>query len=59
MNFKDVPLQHNGYDCGVWVVAQILAILRGFDVVRLSERDISRFRAFLFTQCTSPPMIQQ
>lgn len=53
---QKTKLQSNGYDCGVWILAQILATLRGFDVVNVRERDISRFRAFLFTQCNALPL---
>ncbi|KAI0059024.1 hypothetical protein BV25DRAFT_1775438, partial [Artomyces pyxidatus] len=42
-------LQKNTYDCGVWVLATIAAVIRGFDLVDLSEIDIRRFRSFLLT----------
>ncbi|KAI0701749.1 hypothetical protein C8Q76DRAFT_633393 [Earliella scabrosa] len=40
-------LQTNGYDCGIWVLACIAALLQGFESVRLSEKDIGRFRTRL------------
>ena len=39
-----MPLQHNTYDCGVWVLAFITAVLRGFNFVRLSSSEITEFR---------------
>ena len=36
-------LQTNGYDCGVWVLASIAAVLRGFDVTGFSKTDIPWF----------------
>ncbi|KAF8425356.1 hypothetical protein L210DRAFT_3653217 [Boletus edulis BED1] len=43
------PLQTNGYDCGVWVLAAIAATIRGFDVTGLRERDMPSFRHYLYT----------
>ncbi|KAI0746147.1 hypothetical protein C8Q76DRAFT_605599, partial [Earliella scabrosa] len=40
-------LQTNGFDCGIWVLACIAALLRGFESVRLSEKDIGKFRTRL------------
>ncbi|KAI0707020.1 hypothetical protein C8Q76DRAFT_629548 [Earliella scabrosa] len=45
------PLQTNSYDCGVWILACASAILRGYQVVRISEQEISRFRSRLYTMC--------
>jgi len=41
------PWQTNGYDCGVWVLAQMAAILRGYDITDVKEDDINHFRHFL------------
>ncbi|EED77182.1 predicted protein [Postia placenta Mad-698-R] len=41
--------QHNTYDCGVWILAVIAAVLRGYDMTGFEEADIGRFRIFLFT----------
>ncbi|KAI0694292.1 hypothetical protein C8T65DRAFT_711030 [Cerioporus squamosus] len=41
------PMQTNGYDCGVWVLACIAAVLRGFHSVSLAEKDIAEFRGRL------------
>ena len=38
------PLQTNSYDCGVWVLACIAAILRGYTSVKLSAEEITDFR---------------
>ncbi|KAI9059331.1 hypothetical protein FKP32DRAFT_1668689 [Trametes sanguinea] len=43
----ETPLQTNSYDCGVWVLACIAALLRGYHSVQLSQTDISRFRSDL------------
>ncbi|KAI0694788.1 hypothetical protein C8Q76DRAFT_634071 [Earliella scabrosa] len=43
------PLQTNGHDCGVWVLACIASLLRGFECVSCSELDIGRFRSRLLT----------
>ncbi|KAH0832248.1 hypothetical protein J3R83DRAFT_13222, partial [Lanmaoa asiatica] len=40
-------LQTNGHDCGIWVLANVAAILRGFDATGLRESDISAFRRYL------------
>ena len=44
---QELARQTNSYDCGVWVLASITAVLRGFDVTGLQEADISAFRYFL------------
>ena len=36
-------LQENSWDCGVWVLACIASILRGYTSVRLSAKEISEF----------------
>ncbi|CDO73127.1 hypothetical protein BN946_scf185007.g181 [Trametes cinnabarina] len=43
----ETPLQTNSYDCGVWVLACIAALLRGYHSVQLSQTDITRFRSDL------------
>ncbi|KAI0703077.1 hypothetical protein C8Q76DRAFT_801927 [Earliella scabrosa] len=40
-------LQSNGYDCGVWVLACIAALLRGYETIDISEKDVGKFRARL------------
>lgn len=45
--FKSTPCQTNGYDCGVWVLATMAAIFRGFEVTGITELSISRFRRYV------------
>ncbi|KAI0363187.1 hypothetical protein BV20DRAFT_1058256 [Pilatotrama ljubarskyi] len=40
-------LQENGHDCGVWVLACIAALLRGYHVVQLTGSGIVQFRSNL------------
>ncbi|KAK1233221.1 hypothetical protein PQX77_003630 [Marasmius sp. AFHP31] len=40
-------IQHNGYDCGVWVLWMIAAIIRGFDYAFIEEKHIAHFRKYL------------
>ncbi|KIM56427.1 hypothetical protein SCLCIDRAFT_132735 [Scleroderma citrinum Foug A] len=41
------PRQTNGHDCGIWVLAQMAAILRGYDLTDVKEDNIHHFRHFL------------
>ncbi|OSD02619.1 hypothetical protein PYCCODRAFT_1410600 [Trametes coccinea BRFM310] len=43
----DSPLQSNGYDCGIWVLACVAALLRGYHSVQLTSSEISYFRGDL------------
>ncbi|KAG9309813.1 hypothetical protein JVU11DRAFT_10190 [Chiua virens] len=43
-----LPVQTNGDDCGVWVLATIAAVLRGFDATGLQEVEIADFRRSLY-----------
>ncbi|KAG2087542.1 uncharacterized protein F5147DRAFT_790688 [Suillus discolor] len=49
------PVQTNGYDCGVWVLAMIAATLCGCHCTALKEDDISAFRYHLRTLVVSIP----
>ncbi len=40
-------LQHNGVDCGVWVLAVVAAILRGYFMTSVSEKEMAQLRALL------------
>ncbi|KAI6031038.1 hypothetical protein EDC04DRAFT_2868959 [Pisolithus marmoratus] len=42
------PSQTNSHDCGVWVLVQMAAILRGYEVTGIREHDINHFRHFLY-----------
>ncbi|KAG2092120.1 uncharacterized protein F5147DRAFT_585970 [Suillus discolor] len=48
-------LQNNSYDCGVWVLAALSAVLRGRHVTGLREDDIVHMRHYLFTLTLSLP----
>ncbi|KAI5991333.1 hypothetical protein EDC04DRAFT_2872922 [Pisolithus marmoratus] len=37
------PCQTNSHDCGVWVLAQMAAILRGYEVTGIGKHDINHF----------------
>ncbi|KAI0710611.1 hypothetical protein C8Q76DRAFT_624385 [Earliella scabrosa] len=43
----ETPLQTNGVDCGVWSLAFVAALIRGYESISISENDIARFRARL------------
>jgi Ulp1 family protease len=51
------PLQSNNYDCGVWVLSTIAAVLRGFQVTGLDEGEMSWFRGFLRSLVLALPCI--
>jgi Ulp1 family protease len=40
-------IQKNGYDCGVWVLAGIAAVLRGYHIMDFIDDDMSWFRTFV------------
>ncbi|KAF8335661.1 hypothetical protein F5887DRAFT_832660, partial [Amanita rubescens] len=37
-------VQRNGFDCGVWVLAVVAAVLRGYHMPAISHDDIAQFR---------------
>ncbi|KAJ8474914.1 hypothetical protein ONZ45_g15786 [Pleurotus djamor] len=39
-----VALQQNSSDCGLWVVATVASVLRGYDLPGLQEKDMPTFR---------------
>ena len=41
-------LQENGYDCGVWILACLSAVLRGYTSVHISSSNIAEFRQRIF-----------
>ena len=53
------PLQTNGVDCGVWSLAFVAALIRGYESVSISEDNIAKFRArllnVLLTKTTQTP----
>ena len=40
-------LQHNGVDCGVWVLAVVAAVLRGYFMTSVSEKEMAQLRTLL------------
>ncbi|KAL0057592.1 hypothetical protein AAF712_015755 [Marasmius tenuissimus] len=42
-----IRAQHNGYDCGVWVLWIVAVVIRGFDYAHIEEKDIPRFHKYL------------
>ena len=40
-------LQTNGYDCGLWVLATVAAVLRGHDATGLTESNMLSLRYYL------------
>lgn len=42
-------VQTNGFDCGVWVLAVIVATLRGYHCTALGEDDMHLFHHYLRT----------
>ena len=51
------PVQTNMYDCGLWVLACIAAVLRGYDVPGLIEGDILHFRRHLHRLILALPVL--
>ncbi|KAL0567593.1 hypothetical protein V5O48_014405 [Marasmius crinis-equi] len=39
--------QRNGYDCGVWILWVIAAVMRGYDYAQLDDSDVGAFRKYL------------
>ncbi|KIN94838.1 hypothetical protein M404DRAFT_50303, partial [Pisolithus tinctorius Marx 270] len=50
------PLQSNGYDCGLWVLAQVAAVLRGYDITNLHEGNMIAFCHYLQSLILSIPL---
>ncbi|KAH7903392.1 hypothetical protein BJ138DRAFT_1020714, partial [Hygrophoropsis aurantiaca] len=51
------PLQTNGYDCGIWVLAAITSVLRGFGVTGMRERHMAAMRHFMRVLVLSIPVL--
>ncbi|TFK17498.1 hypothetical protein FA15DRAFT_734591, partial [Coprinopsis marcescibilis] len=51
-------VQTNGYDCGVWVLMVISAILRGFHLPSLDEHNLPYFRHLLYQYVLRLPVLQ-
>ncbi|KNZ79946.1 hypothetical protein J132_08423 [Termitomyces sp. J132] len=52
------PLQSNGFDCGVWVLANIAAVLAGFAVTGIMEQEIGLVRSSLLRYLAALPVHQ-
>lgn len=50
------PLQTNGYDCGVWILAVIIAVLRRREIMGLREDEMSDLRYYLYARVLSIPV---
>ncbi|KAG6898746.1 hypothetical protein C0993_004592, partial [Termitomyces sp. T159_Od127] len=50
------PLSTNAFDCGVWMIANIAAILSGFSVTGVQEQDIIAVRHSLFQILAALPV---
>jgi len=48
-------LQTNGYDCGLWVLAVISAVLEGYHCTALQEVDMNVFRGLLYHHMLALP----
>ncbi|KAG6869515.1 hypothetical protein C0992_002861, partial [Termitomyces sp. T32_za158] len=51
------PRQTNGVDCGVWVIANIAAVLSGFTVTGIQEYDVSSVRQSLLKVLAALPVV--
>jgi Ulp1 family protease len=49
-------MQTNGVDCGLWVLAAIAAMLRGYQVTAFREGDMVAFRELLYNYISLPPI---
>ena len=49
-------LQTNDYDCGLWVLASIAAVIQGHDAMGLVESDMPAFRRYLQACVLSIPV---
>ncbi|KAI6016737.1 hypothetical protein EDC04DRAFT_2577343, partial [Pisolithus marmoratus] len=49
--------QTNKYDCGLWVLAQIATMLRGYEITGLREKDMRMFQRFLYMQVLCIPTV--
>lgn len=51
------PRQTNGIDCGLWVLANIAAVLCGFPVTGLNEGDMNELRRSLLKHILALPAV--
>lgn len=56
--FNDGPVQFDNVSCGVWVIAQMFAVMRGFRRVGINNRGISRwFRDHIYYLLLQLPLV--
>ncbi|KAG2021067.1 sentrin-specific protease [Coprinopsis cinerea AmutBmut pab1-1] len=51
------PLQSNSYDCGVWTLACIASLLRGFHLPAITENEVHLFRHILLQHVLALPVV--
>ncbi|KAK1220242.1 hypothetical protein PQX77_017007 [Marasmius sp. AFHP31] len=49
-------VQSNGYDCGVWILWVMAAVIRGYDYTPITEKEIHYFRKYLANLVRSIPV---
>ncbi|KAG2753127.1 hypothetical protein P692DRAFT_20723577 [Suillus brevipes Sb2] len=49
------PCQSNTYDCGLWVLAAMTAVLRGRHITNLQEEQMSDWRHYICSMVLSLP----
>ncbi|RDB15037.1 Ubiquitin-like-specific protease ESD4 [Hypsizygus marmoreus] len=50
------PCQTNGYDCGLWVLATIAAVLRGYHATGCSEAQMESLRQLIYQHIIGLPL---
>ncbi|EJU00307.1 hypothetical protein DACRYDRAFT_109046 [Dacryopinax primogenitus] len=50
-----VPEQQNGHDCGLWVLAQIMAVMWGVDQTSMTDAEMPQFCCWLHDNMESLP----
>ncbi|KAF8452783.1 hypothetical protein L210DRAFT_3608606 [Boletus edulis BED1] len=53
------PVQTNDVDCGLWVLAQLAAVLRGHDLTGMQETDMAALRQYLYHLVVTLPVDDQ
>jgi len=48
-------VQMNGYDCGIWILSCIAAVLRGYHVCLITENDLQYVRRFIYDLALALP----
>lgn len=50
-------LQNNDFDCGLWVLATIFAVVRGNHITGLHEWDMDNLRRYMRTMVLALPAL--